>query len=309
MIDLNLDDLDIDLDDKLGAVAVAAATRQTTLPGNTENWKARVAGLPKNVLHFDLETIPDYARAEQFDLVKPDPLPPEIALADCYPSTEFPDCPLTNLKKMFEGKRYPGEWLTACREAEKAAKKPRQGAFDLLDEVANLEQAKEQEWAQYRKAMAVCPEMNRIVAFGWASGGDDLHSIVAESDEGMILESFWSHSTRHRSVCGYNIAGFDMPTIYIRSALLGITPPKRFDLKPWGGDVIDLMQIRFPRGNATRMKSLAKTLGIPVLTEDMEGSQVETFWNEKRLAEIGEYVESDVFVLQCLHSLYRGYFI
>ena len=90
MIDLNLDDLDIDLDDKPGAVAVAAATRRTTLPSNTENWKARVAGLPKNVLHFDLETIPDYARAEQFDLVKPDPLPPEIALPTVTHRQSFP---------------------------------------------------------------------------------------------------------------------------------------------------------------------------------------------------------------------------
>lgn len=324
MIDLNLDDLDIDLDDKPGAVAVESGKRididsyETAREVVAEaSWQQKKATLPKNVLHFDLETIPDYSRLELFGLEQPPELPPVTPIDQCYAVNDWSKCTLAALKKLFEGKRYPKEWLDACREVERAAEKPRSGAFELLDEAEKAEDANKAAWAEWRKTMAVCPEMAMIVALGWGAGGDEPDCIISDpnnnaglfANEGEILEKFWSLAGKYKSLCGYNIAGFDLPTIYVRSAFHHITPPKRFDLKPWSGDVIDLMQIRFPRSGAKRLKDLARMLQIPVPAGDVEGSQVEDLIKAGELKTLAEYVRSDVSITQCLHSLYRGYFI
>jgi len=123
-----------------------------------------------------------------------------------------------------------------------------------------------------------------------------------------ILEQFWSLANRARYVCGFNILGFDLPTIFVRSMLLDVSPTRSWDLKPWGTDVIDLMKKRFPSSGAMGLKKICKAMGIPIPAGDVDGSQVEAlFKTDPEL--VGKYVRSDVLLLLYLHEMYSGFFV
>jgi dipeptidyl aminopeptidase/acylaminoacyl peptidase len=110
-----------------------------------------------------------------------------------------------------------------------------------------------------------------------------------------------------KSVCGYNVLHFDLPTIFVRSILLDVAPSRQFDLKPWGTDAIDLMKKRFPTSGAMKMKTIAACMGISIPAGDIDGSQVEELWkNDPK--KLGEYVRSDVDLVKALHQRYSGFF-
>src|SRR5690606_12649199 len=162
------------------------------------------------------------------------------------------------------------------------------------------------------KLLSVTPEFCRIVAMGWAFGNEEPRSMVVGEHytEDGILAAFWDMVADLRGrVIGFNIVGFDLPVIYIRSALLGITPSRQFDLRPWGNDVIDLMQARFPKGPSKPMKSLARFYGLDIPAGEMDGGSVAQLVAEGKTDEVADYVKSDVIVTRQLHEFYRGYFV
>ena len=122
-----------------------------------------------------------------------------------------------------------------------------------------------------------------------------------------LLEEFWTVAKNAKSICGFNILGFDLPVILVRSMLLDVAPSRQFDLKPWGTDVIDLMKKRFPNSGVMGLKKLAKLMGINVPAGDVDGSQVETLWRNDAV-KLGKYVASDVAITKEIHQRYSGYF-
>lgn len=303
----------------------------------------------RGLLYFDLETIPDHSRFDQFGL---DPIPeieplPELiefvqneraSLADCKNSAEkFLDATVESIKLNIWKLNPCDDYLVQLDKAERATAKPRKGVLDVIGDVMtqddtrlseinkeNTNRMSEMEKnnakrllmiEQQRKEMAVSPEMNRIVAMGWAVGNDDVRSLVVgeknagdgETTEIDILETLWSLAAQASTVIGFNILGFDLPTIYVRSMLLDVRPSRQFDLKPWGNDCIDLMAVRFPKSSAKRLKWLAAAMDIEVPAGDVDGSRVEELWKTDP-AKVGEYVRSDVSVTRELHQMYRGFF-
>ena len=158
--------------------------------------------------------------------------------------------------------------------------------------------------------MATSPEMNRIVALGWAWGSSEPESMVVGLNgvtEADLLERFWAMAQAALKIVGFNILGFDIPTVCVRSMLLGVEPSRQIDLKSWGNDCIDLMKVRWPAGQARTLKWTAKALGIVAPAGDMDGSQVANIY-QTNPAKVGEYVRSDVYLSQQIHGLYRGFF-
>lgn len=281
----------------------------------------------RQVLYFDLETIPDESRKHLFDLP---PIPePAVYLeeSESPAPTELIRGTLDDVKAAIaaatsKGKKLPRTIVAGTIAAEKSAAKPRKGVVDLfaalLEEIDNEAVNIQSAIAANNKAMSVCPEMCSIVSMAWAIGNGPVSSMVVGMpveggppgetiNEADILRKFWFLSNQGK-VCGFNVCNFDLPVIFVRSVILGIDPLRKFDLKPWGNDVIDLMAIRYPKSGAKGLGWLAKVNGIESECPDVDGSQVFDLFEAGKLEEIGAYNRDDVKICRTYHKRYSGLF-
>lgn len=268
-------------------------------------------------IYFDLETVPDYERLDRFGL-------PEIP--EPAPATPLGRCPaipmegtVQEIKARLAKFNPPQEWVAEAVAIE-AANKNRRGVLDALraahsDGEADFQAAH----AERRKLLSVTPEYCRVAALGWAVEGEPPQSMILWDDdhqrngpdiycrEARLLEHFWTLAMTAGPLVGFNVLSFDLPVIFVRSAILGVPASRQFDLRPWGGNVLDLMRVRFPAGKAMKLKDLARLYGINVPAGDCDGSQVERLLKDDP-AKVGEYVRSDIHVTRELHRFYSGYF-
>lgn len=265
-------------------------------------------------LYFDLETIPDYSRLHLFGLEELPPIPEES-------TGQMPDIETTISGTVDSVKAVlkkivgvpPSAWLDQLSDAELLTKKPRSGVFDAINDARNIRKSVEALHDERRKLLSTTPEYCSICAMGWVEGNGTVCSLVVGDDtnEVHILQHFWRLAARTKPAIAFNGLGFDLPVIFVRSAILGVPATRRFDLKPWGNDVVDPYAIRFPRGAGQgrpgRLKALAAVHGIEVPAGDCDGSQVEALWKSDP-AKVGEYVRSDVEVLRAYHQALAGYF-
>ena len=306
------------------ATAIAEPPPITTEPTDstepTKETKPKRATKPsRRMVYIDIETIPDESREHLFDL---EPVPvagPRTPAKDMMTVDELRSGTLDAIKEVLKSRRPDDEYLLALEESERngtGKQANRKGLFDAIAELRDEATKIEQALAARQKKMATDPEMCRIVALGWAVGGDPAEALVVgqkKADgaglitETMLLERFWLLVADNTPIVGFNICGFDLPVIFTRSILLDVSPSRTIDLTPWKTDVVDLMADRFPRQQAKRLKYLAALLGIPIPTEDVDGSKVsELFATDP--AKVGEYVRSDISVTRELHRKYRGLF-
>jgi hypothetical protein len=115
-----------DLDDLLSDVAVTGIDKEekeekeeaAPEPPKINRLRARC---PDNVLFFDLETIPDYAREPLFDLpalpeiIQP---APETASADMMPAAEWVTQDVAAAKQTVSNRNPSMAWIDAARAAE-----------------------------------------------------------------------------------------------------------------------------------------------------------------------------------------------
>lgn len=315
--------MDIEGVELRGRRSSKASTEPTANPTQAMAGNAPVAPQPqpqqqprgRQCLYFDLETIPDYSRQNLFGMDPIPELPPVMSEDELMCASEFITQDLAAISRWMTGKNPPATWVSAVEKAEKESKKPRKGLFDVIESywsmARNLSIARDDQ----RKKMSVTPEFCRIVAMGWAIGGQDEQSTIVDLSkepdlqERLILTAFWSLARQHGPVVGYNITGFDLNVIRARSAILGIQPTRNYaDVKPWDQSaIIDLMLSRFPKGGAMKLKALARLYGIEPPAGDCDGSQVEELARTDP-EKLGEYVRSDVWLVRELHRKWMGYF-
>lgn len=116
-----------------------------------------------------------------------------------------------------------------------------------------------------------------------------------DSTEAQMLEHFYRHVYDVASVemhsgsapldltmCGHNIAGFDLPFLKHRSIINGVRPihqfRKAFEAKPWDGCIADTMLMwSSDREKRASMDKLCKAFGLPG-KGDFDGSMVADTW-------------------------------
>lgn len=263
-------------------------------------------------LYLDIETIPDFSRESTFGFDPIPDLPPETSLADLLSGDQFVSQSIDAMKQSIAGKNPPACWVEEVREAEgRTGKKVRDGVMKLLSELEGQKNANVEARQAQLKTMSLTPEYLKIVAIGLAVGGDEIQTALAETDddEAEMLDSLWRLIAKvNGPIIGFNVLGFDLPAIFVRSCLLHVTPTRRLDMRPWGKDVIDVMEARFPRGNRAKpMKELSRLYGIENETEGVDGSQVLRLWNEDR-EQLRAYLKSDIHQTRRLHLLWSGFF-
>jgi len=268
-----------------------------------------------SVMYFDIETIPDYDRQHLFGLPSPPVVPQEQSVSELISPEEFLSQGLDEIKKWFSRNNPCEEWLQIVEAAERNAtgkKGNRKGAFDAISAARDAKNATDDALRSNRKKMATTPEMCRIVALGLAIDDQQVISLV-EGEDGVteidMLKTFWAIAQKVQHFCGFNVAGFDLPTIFVRSMLLGVPASRVIDLSPYKSNVIDLMVARFGRipDKGMGLKNVAKLCDIHVPCEGVDGSQVEELWGTNP-ALVGQYVASDVIVTRKIHRLYSGFF-
>ena len=114
-------------------------------------------------------------------------------------------------------------------------------------------------------------------------------------DEKTMLEHFYSHvfdmvcteyhggiASQNLTVCGHNVAGFDLPFIKHRSIILGVKPPvamlKAMSAKPWDTCIADTM-LMWSSDSQKRasMDKLCKAFGFEG-KGNFDGSMVAETW-------------------------------
>lgn len=310
---------DIDLGDALDVVADAkdeSVESSESVAPETDR-KHEPDSLPfAGPLYVDIETVPDLSRIDLYDLPELPEIPEVTPADEMMPADEFVTQGIDAMRQGLSDKHPDEEWIEAAREAEQGQKKPRKGVMDLLDslDLSKIKQQVAEIESQRNKIMSVTPEYCRIVALGWAEGNGDCKSIVDETGasderEREMLEQWWDLVGRCRGrIIGFNVIGFDIRVLCVRSIMLNVEPSKLIDLKAWGKDVIDLMDARFGRGKAVGLKKLCALHGIKPPAEEVDGSQVYDLIRAGKGDEVAKYVESDVFVTREMHRLYRGFF-
>jgi len=269
--------------------------------------------MSKSLMFWDLETQPDFARLPTFGL-------PELPPYAETPAAELPDAWTFLAGTLDEMKaatfKPSAEWCANARKLEAAAKKPRVGAYQAIDRLADMQSMYEREQSERIKLLSVTPEYCSIAAFGWALDDEEPKSFVVGADgrdERDLLDAFWSMAAKSVLV-GYNICGFDLPVIFARSAILRVRPSIKIDTTPWKGAVLDLYLSRFPKGNfggkgPGKLKELAALYGLVTQAEDVDGSHVYKLMQEKKFDEVSKYVESDVSLCQQMHGVFEGLFV
>lgn len=266
-------------------------------------------------LYLDIETIPDLSRESCFGL---DPLPavrPENTPDTLMSAQEFCSQSIKEMRQWAENNNPPESWIAGVLDYEQAQSKVRSGVLDLVAEMRKVKTAVTAARLAQLKTMSVTPEFCRIVTIGAAMGASDPTAELAldEDSERQMLESFWSLLASYTGpIVVFNGLRFDLPVIFVRSAMLGVEPTRRLDLRPWGSDVIDLYATRFPPGSSTPMgqKRLTAALQIEDAETDQgdDGSQVYDQFVAGEHHKIVEHVLKDVVRLRGLHAMYQGFF-
>ena len=312
----------------LPATAVATVDESPPPPPAAES-KPATASRPRSrssakggTLYFDFETVPDMDRFP--DLCVPDaglgPVPDpreETPVAKCPSPVDFLKGTIPDIERAINGVWPEDDYLVHLTTTEKNSPKPRKGVLDLIDGVFAEKQKQLNAKAERVKLLSTTPEYCKIVAIGVGMDDGPISAwLDGEVDnEAEMLTRLWSMIKQAKRVCGFNIVNFDLPVLFVRSMLLDIPATKRIDTKPWGDDVLDLYAVRYPKGatgedktgRPSRLKTLAKVLGIPVPAGDTDGSDVYRLWQEEP-AKLAEYVSSDVELCRQMHRRYAGYF-
>ena len=136
------------------------------------------------------------------------------------------------------------------------------------------------------------------------------------ADEGQLLAEFWEVARHYDSIVTFNGRGFDVPFIYLRSALLNVAVSQkgwlgyRYQVDPHC-DLIE--QLTFygvsGREGAARRFNLdfyCKAFGIESpKSHGVTGMDVNTLMAEKRFREIAEYCLRDVEATVLLYRIWK----
>lgn len=145
----------------------------------------------------------------------------------------------------------------------------------------------------------IAQEGGKEVLYVKALCGDDEQALLREFKD--IVSGFAPKAPLQ--LCAHNGKEFDFPYLCRRMTVHGIRLPDALDLqgkKPWEVGHLDTMELwKFgDRKNYTSLDLLTATLGIPSSKDAMKGSEVSTYYYEKKdLESIVEYCKKDVIAL------------
>lgn len=138
---------------------------------------------------------------------------------------------------------------------------------------------------------------------------------IAYPDEGELLQAFWDVARHYDSIVTFNGRGFDVPYLYLRSALLNVPITRRewmgyrFQVEPHCDLADQLSFYSGGRDGATRRFNLdfyCKSFGIESpKSHGVTGMDVGRLLSENRRREVAEYCLRDVHATRSLYKLWK----
>jgi DNA polymerase elongation subunit (family B) len=134
---------------------------------------------------------------------------------------------------------------------------------------AKIEEARCNHFENFKSAAALDAKYGNVLAIGWADEFSDVE--IAHGDEFAAITTFFEvlHQMESGFIYGYNIKGFDLPFLFQRAWILGISPPRnlrsyRGGRTYWNDSIVDLMEAwcmgRDFKGQS--LDSVARALGV-----------------------------------------------
>lgn len=135
----------------------------------------------------------------------------------------------------------------------------------------------------------------RIACIAWAFGDGEVFCTGHDLSESDVIRTFYAkieseielayhdgRTSQPLTVCGHNLAGFDLPFLKARSIILGIKPPpaiwRAMKAKPWDECIADTMLMwNSDSQKRVSMDKLCRVLGIKG-KDGFDGSMVAATW-------------------------------
>jgi hypothetical protein len=154
-----------------------------------------------------------------------------------------------------------------------------------------IEARRQEALSKWKRMRAVHPGQNKIIAIGVQNANieDGEPSSKCGDNEGEILDWFCQGMRSFGGdikIVGYNLKGFDLPTIAASMYRHGITSAVRF--KRW--DIVDLFE--WPLNRRDKLKKWLYVLGIDHC--GLNGGDVAGLYRSKNWALLEKYCNDDV---------------
>ncbi len=137
-----------------------------------------------------------------------------------------------------------------------------------------MDENAEKERQKVIEKTAVDTSLAQIICIGYAIGNGPVQTLIGRED--VILYPLFRDIATYRTVrlIGHNIIAFDIPLIYHRAIINGISPHDAFHMhyKPWDNSCFDTMTQWAGVKNRISQHRLAQLLGIQ--TQDTTGADV-----------------------------------
>ncbi len=179
-----------------------------------------------------------------------------------------------------------------------------------------------------REALGLSAGTGRVIAIGLVNLESEQGALLYEGTEGWlatepnatrvfrgpeaaILREFWQLLERYGRIVTYNGRGFDLPYVYLRSALHGIRPSRQVLGNRYSiAEHCDLAEVLTFFGAAQERFSLdywCRRFGITSpKAEGLDGSQVNAFYRDGRIEEIASYCLRDAAATAKLYRALEG---
>lgn len=210
--------------------------------------------------------------------------------------------------------------------------------YDSLDEYSRESLEKyaetEEELAEVRSTLGISPLTGEIVAIGILNPETDKGAIYIRTDaplpaevrpgvaletgtEKEILQKFWETAEHYQQFISFNGRCFDIPFLFIRSAVLDVRPSKNLMANRYLGSQpasalqIDLLDQLSFYGAFRGKRSLhfwCRAFGIKSPKEDgVTGDDVFRLMQEGKCKEIAEYNLGDLVATKALYEKWLKY--
>ena len=182
------------------------------------------------------------------------------------------------------------------------------GNLGLEKGIEKIASARVNHYDRIEREAALNAEYGKILAIGWTDVG--LEEIILTGAEDEILLKFWNRIDKALAAgrfkelwVGHNIGGFDLPFLFRRSVIVGLTPPMGI-LKSgryWADIFVDTMLI-FAAGEYRKTISLdrfCKACGLP--GKNGSGEHFAELLEEDK-AKALDYLRNDLEITHALAS-------
>jgi hypothetical protein len=128
------------------------------------------------------------------------------------------------------------------------------------------------------------------------------------NNEKELLVKFWEIIPRYSEIISFNGKGFDLPFLYIRSAVHQIKPVRNNLIDRYSPHIDLYEKFSFDyKLKKTSLHLLAKTFGLTSPKDDIDGRQVKHFYRAGECVKIAEYCKNDVLVTAKLYEIWSKY--